>query len=296
MANEITRTAFEPNSVHDALDLARVLFKSGLVPRALTTPEAVFYVIAAGRELGFSVVQSLRSLHIIDGKLVMSADLMVGQVLRSGLAEYFVLIESTDKVATYETKRRDAPAPTRMSYTIEQATRAGLVSKQNWKLHTEAMLRARCAAALARAVYPDALQGMYDPDEAEEFRRPAAAASVVVQAQSVTPVASLEAPKSSPWEEKLERAAEQRKPVSACVELARQMAEQTSGAERQRCVAAWAERLGAIARERVKTHEALDMLRSMVAELPEDFAAAGARICDAINLDAEEPSDGDVHG
>jgi hypothetical protein len=293
--NEIARTAFEPGGVQEALDLARVLFKSGLVPRALATPEAVFYVIAAGRELGFSVVQSLRSLHIIDGKLVMSADMMVGQVLRSGLAEYFVLIESTDKIATYETKRHGAPAPTRMSYTIEQATRAGLVSKQNWKLHPEAMLRARCAAALARAVYPDALQGMYDPDEAEEFRRPAPT-SVVVQAQSVTPVAALEAPKSSPWEEKLERAAEHRKPVSACVEIARQMAEHTMGAERERCIASWAARLGAIARDRVTTHEALDMLRSMVSELPEDFAAAGARVCDAINLDAEVPCDGDVHG
>ena len=52
---------------------------------------------------------------------------MVALVLKSGLAEYFQVIETTDKICTYETKRKDAPQPQRLSYTIEQAVQAGLL-------------------------------------------------------------------------------------------------------------------------------------------------------------------------
>lgn len=295
-------TAFEPGDVREALALAQVLSKSNLVPKALATPEAVFYVIAAGRELGFSVVQSLRSLHIIDGKIVMSADLMQSQVLRSGLAEYFSLVESSDKVATYETKRRGAPSSTRMSFSIDQAARAGLVNKPNWKSHPEAMLRARCASALARAVYPDAVQGMYDPDEADEFRRQNAVHVSVVAGAQTAPASTSNSTASAPvestiedpaakWIEKIQKSAEQKKPIQACLGVARQIAEHTQNGVRARCLKAWAEQLEKIARARVTTQEALDVLRGSVIELPEDFQLAGVRVCEAINLDAEPPAD-----
>jgi hypothetical protein len=297
--------AFEPSDVREALALAQVLSKSNLVPKALATHEAVFYVIAAGRELGFSVVQSLRSLHIIDGKIVMSADLMVSQVLRSGLAEHFSLVESSDKVATYETKRRGSPTPTRMSYSIEQAARAGLVGKQNWKNHPEAMLRARCASALARAVYPDAVQGMYDPDEAEEIRRQSAVPASVVSSAQSTPPASEGKPASAPidgtiedpaakWLDKIGKSAEQKKPIQACVGVAEQIAEHTSNGVRARCIKAWAEQLEKLVRAKITTQEAIDALRGAILKLPEDIALAGVRVCDALNPDAEPAADADA--
>jgi hypothetical protein len=49
---------------------------------------------------------------------------------------------------------------------MEQARVAGLVrGGGQWQTYPEAMLRARCAAALARIVYPDLVAGVYDPDE-----------------------------------------------------------------------------------------------------------------------------------
>ena len=190
-----TTAAFEPNDIREGFELAKLLARSGLVPRALATPEAVFYVIAAGRELGLTAVQSIRSLHIIDGKIVMAADMIVAQVHRSGLCLHFSLIESTEKIATFETHRRGAPSPVRMSYTIEQANRAGLTGKTNWKAHPEAMLRARCQSALARAVYPDAAQGLYDTEEGEEMRR--ANANAHPPHSPAPPVAPAAAPPAS---------------------------------------------------------------------------------------------------
>ena len=95
---------------------------------------------------------SLRSVHIIEGKHSLSADLMVALVLKSGLAEYFQLVETTDKICTYETKRRDAPQPQRLSYAIEQAEKADLLKPSRsgkltaWQKMPKQMLRASAAS------------------------------------------------------------------------------------------------------------------------------------------------------
>lgn len=289
--NRLSAAAFEPGDVREAMGIAKLLVESGMVPKALPKPEAVLYVIMAGREIGLSVVQSLRSLHIIDGKLVMSADLMQAQVLRSGLAEYFMLIESSDRIATYETKRHGVPAPTRMSYSIEQAQRAGLTNKQNWKNHPEAMLRARCISSLARAVYPDALAGMYDPDEIAELPSVPATISVVGAAQSPAPVQASPPPSASPavtedpatkWLEKIARAGTQAKPVSALVALAGQIAKHTENGVRARLVEAWAAQLEKNVVDLVTTQDALDSVRGLLLELQADFLREGGRVCDRL--------------
>lgn len=164
-ATDPTR-AFEPRDIDEGYELAKLLVASGLMPRGVQRPEAAFAIIAAGRELGLTAMQSLRSIHIIEGKPTLSADLVAALCKsRSDVCQYFRLVESTDKVARYETQRRGEPAPTSMSFTIEDAQRAGVTGKDNWKRYPAAMLRARCITALARAVYPDLAMGVYDPDE-----------------------------------------------------------------------------------------------------------------------------------
>jgi hypothetical protein len=173
---EIVRAdSYEPRGIEDAWNLAETLHRSGLLPRGLARPEAVLYALIAGREIGLTATQSLRSLHIVEGKVVLSADLIVAMAKRNkSVCRYFRLVESTGLVARYETQRVDEPAPTSMSWTWDQAQRAGLTGKDNWRKYADAMLRARCAAALARAVYPDLCMGMYDPDELDDVeRRPA---------------------------------------------------------------------------------------------------------------------------
>ncbi len=49
----------------------------------------------------------------------------------------------------------------RIEWTIEQAKKAGLTNKDNWKNYPRAMLRARCIAEGVRAVYPAALGGCW---------------------------------------------------------------------------------------------------------------------------------------
>jgi hypothetical protein len=164
-------TPFQPTGLEQAIRLADTLAKSNLLPGPLRgKPADVLVTLITGHELGLSPMQAVRGLHVIDGKAVMSADLTVALVLkRRDVCEFFRLAESTDKRAAYTTKRVGSE-PVTLAWTIEQAQAAGLAGRDNWKKHTAAMLRARAASALARAVYPDLVLGVYDPDEAEEFR------------------------------------------------------------------------------------------------------------------------------
>lgn len=170
---ETSLVPFSPENVNQAWRLATALAKSQLVPKALQNrPNDLLVTLITGRELGLSPMQSVRGMHVIEGKAVMSADMMGALVMRSEACEFLRPAESTDKIATYETQRKGSPSPTKMSFTIEDANRAGLVGKDNWKRYPAAMLRARCLSAICRAVYPDLVGGVYEPDEAREFDKP----------------------------------------------------------------------------------------------------------------------------
>lgn len=164
-------TALEPQSVNEAFFLAQKLVASGLLGKSIQKPESALAVILAGRELGLTAMQSLRSIHVIEGKPSLSSDLMVALVKRSPTCRYFKLVESTAKIATYETYR-EGEGITKLSFTLEQAQAAGVAGKDNWRKYPDAMLRARCIAALARAVYPDLLAGVYETDEIAPAPRP----------------------------------------------------------------------------------------------------------------------------
>lgn len=161
--SEIVVSTFETTRA-----LSKELAASQLLPQALKQkPADVLAIVLTGRELGLEPMQAIRSIHIINGKPSMSADLMGALVKKSPACEFLVLVESTGLIATYKTKRRGEPGETVMSFTIAQAKAAGCEGKDNWTKYPDAMLRARALAAICRAVYPDVCLGIYDSDSGE---------------------------------------------------------------------------------------------------------------------------------
>lgn len=162
----------EPKDTDAAIRLAERLATSGLVPKSMRgRPDDVLLTMMTGAALGVPAVRALSTVHVVEGKPVLSADLMLGLAMRHPACEYVQLLESSAKRCLYEAKRHGQPHPTKLEWTIEQARAAGLLGKDNWKKYPDAMLRARCAAAIVRAVFPDVLAGVYEHDEADEFRR-----------------------------------------------------------------------------------------------------------------------------
>ncbi len=159
--------SLEPRDPKQAWGIASALYKSRMFGD-YPNPEAILAIVMTGRALGMDTVASLRGFHLIKGKACPSAQLLVGLVKRHSACEWFRLVESTDKVATWETKRRDEPKPTTMSFTIEDAVSAALIGNDQWKKRPKTMLRWRAAVELARVVYPDITSGLYTAEEMDE--------------------------------------------------------------------------------------------------------------------------------
>lgn len=147
--------------------LAHALVQAkGFIPSHLRNEGEIVATILAGRELGLPPMTALRSIYIVEGKVSLASDLQLALMLRAGVRSEW--LETSDKAAKLRLERPGSK-PAVFSYTLEQAKRAGLAGKGNWEKHTEAMLRARCVSAAAKAYAPDVLAGVYVPDEIEEI-------------------------------------------------------------------------------------------------------------------------------
>ena len=160
----------EPRSLDEAVRLAKFVFESRLFS-AYGTPQGVLTTIMAGREMGLAAMASLRGMHIIDGKPVLSSGLIMALVLRSGRAKYFRCTERDDAKATFVTQRGDDP-PMSLTFTIAEARAAwpkddAAWAKSGWGKNPADMLVARASSKLARLVYPDVVFSTYGEGEIE---------------------------------------------------------------------------------------------------------------------------------
>jgi hypothetical protein len=147
--------------------LARALSKAtGFLPQHLRNEGEIAAVMLAGIELGLQPMVSLRSLNMIKGKVVISADVQLGLMLRAGIKAKW-LSDGRNGKAELELSRA-GHEPHVSTFTLEDAQRAGLASNDNYRKHQGAMLRARCVSSAARAYCPDILAGCYVPGEIDE--------------------------------------------------------------------------------------------------------------------------------
>jgi len=151
----------EPKDDRGAYVMAKALFNSRLLQQ-YGNQDAVFAVIVAGREFGLGAMESLRSFHVIQGKPVMSAQLIAALVLRSGLADYFEPADGNDdSSATWTTRRKGRPEKAR-TYTFDDAKKAGVAKAGSaWDKYRSTMLNWRACSELARLIYPDVLANVY---------------------------------------------------------------------------------------------------------------------------------------
>ena len=147
-AGEIARTRFVPESYRG-------------------DPESVIAAIQTGRELGIGPMQSLRDIHMIDGRPAFSANLMLGQMRRGGLV--ILASEATNTRAWIHAKRSDTGEEAEVEWKIEDAT-AKLLAKDNWKNYPQDMLWARAVGRLCRRLGSDLLAGMvYSSEELRDL-------------------------------------------------------------------------------------------------------------------------------
>lgn len=160
----------DPDFLNSGHKLAARLAATEFVPQALKgRPEAVLACVLTGHELGLQPMQALQSIHIIQGRPTLSAELMRAIVHSAG--HTIRIIEKTDSRVVVEGQRADDPGHTlRIEWTIDTATRAGLTSKDMWRKYPRQMLTARAVSELCRDMFADVLKGLsYTAEEVEHI-------------------------------------------------------------------------------------------------------------------------------
>lgn len=173
----------EPRTFAECVTLGQIAAKSGLF--GVKTPEAATMALLTGASLGISPVAALRGITVIQGKATLDATLVAGLVQRHPECEWWRVEESTAERCTIVTKRRGIAAVS-LTWTLEDARRAKLTEKDNWKNYPRAMLRARCTTELARMVYGDVFFGVYSPEELDHVDAAPAQRTVVTVVNNAT--------------------------------------------------------------------------------------------------------------
>lgn len=168
--------------------LAQRVTNTPFVPSALRgKPEAVLACILYGAELGIGPMQSLNSIHVIEGRTAMSPELMRAMVARHG--HRIDVIENSATACEVKGIRSDTGSTATVRWTMEDAKLAGLAGKNNWKTYPRAMLLARATSELCRIVFPDVIAGLsYTPEEVASIE----GVEYVPEEVAVEPIAEIE--------------------------------------------------------------------------------------------------------
>ena len=125
--------------------------------RGIGREAGVMMIMLAAREYGIGPAQALNGgLHIIEGKVELSARLMSALIRRS--KHKLQILESTETKCVIKGQRADTGEEHTVTFTIEMAQKAGLIKdKGGWKKTPEDMLFARAMSRLARQLFSDVI-------------------------------------------------------------------------------------------------------------------------------------------
>lgn len=160
----------QPIDLASARTVSQWLCDGGMYPQ-FDSPQAIFTVIARGKELGIGMTTALAGHHFVDKKVVASADLIRALVERDPTFVYLYPEEMSATKVVWVGMRKGYPKPVTFSYTIEEAKAAGLVKLTsfgkpgNWMVRPQDMLMKTAASKLARILWPAATMGLYCPEE-----------------------------------------------------------------------------------------------------------------------------------
>lgn len=167
----VARHAPAENSLAEVSGFAQVFGDSGLFQDTKSLAQAIVK-IQAGKEIGIPPVQAMMGINIMQNKISLSAGL-IGQLLKKAGYQYkatwYPNQQNAESVAIslWEpgAKWREVEPMAEVSFSMEDAHRAGLAKKDVWRKYPSNMLFARAISNAARWHAPEVLCGAYTPEE-----------------------------------------------------------------------------------------------------------------------------------
>lgn len=161
------------------MEAAKRYVDSGLLPSGIRTPQQALTIMAVGRELGIAPTYALRNIHVIEGKPTCSAELLIALVRRAYGQGAIRVRDATSDSCTVEYREQGWDGISRLSFSLDDAKRAGLAAKPMWTKYPRAMLRSRAVSEAVRTAFPECIAGLYTPDELGASVRVDASGAVV---------------------------------------------------------------------------------------------------------------------
>lgn len=181
-----TREQFEePKNFAELLAACEILVQSKILPKEIDTKEKCAVVIMTGRELGLRMMAATRAIYVVNGKPALSAQMMLALAYNTKEVEDVEIKEvgrGEEASCTVVVKRR-GKKPYSYFFSVDMAKKLGRYANE-WLKQPENMAKQRAISGNLRVTFPDAILGMYTPEEilsiedaparAEEERMPKA--------------------------------------------------------------------------------------------------------------------------
>lgn len=151
-------------SLQDKLRYCEWLSKADMLPANYAgKPGNVLVAMELGETLGLAPVVTILELYVVNNRPSISAKLMAALTRRAG---HSLRTVSDDKQATCTITRRDTQEQTVLTFTMADAEKAGLASKDMWKKYPKRMLENRAISACVRLACPEVTMAVSQtPDE-----------------------------------------------------------------------------------------------------------------------------------
>jgi hypothetical protein len=163
--------ALAPTSMTEAMNMAEMLCKSSMVPKAYANKkEDTLIAMMMGAELGLNPIQALQNIAVINGKPSIYGDALAALVQNhpafGGMEESF---NDSGMVATCTVWRKGGSKHTQ-TFAQADAQKAGLWGKSGpWTQYPKRMLAMRARGFALRSQFADALAGLITREEAEDM-------------------------------------------------------------------------------------------------------------------------------
>ena len=157
----------------EAMRFATLVAKSEFAPKDFRgKPESCLLAVQHGQELGLSPMQSLQSIAVVNGRPAVYGDTALAVVKGSAVCEWVretIEGDGDSMTAVCQAKRRGDPHPVEGRFSMADAKRAGLASKDVWKSYPRRMLQMRARGFALRDAFPDVLRGLVTAEEAQDY-------------------------------------------------------------------------------------------------------------------------------
>lgn len=172
---ELSDNGVKMRDLAQTFAFADMMNRAKMLPKNCSTESAAMRIVW-GNMLGLNPFLSVQKISDVNGTTTIWGDALVGVCKRSGLLEWDDFEEIPGKEDgtvtgyTYVCQRKGYPNPSRGSFTVADAKKAGLWEKPGtWTQYPKRMLKNRARAFLLRDLFPDILQGLGITEEAQDY-------------------------------------------------------------------------------------------------------------------------------